>query len=181
MRNFINYLILNRKRRKGRSSTLYNFIYLAQRKRQSNQGRPLLRASNFTRTLADLPANICTPTYLGRTSSSLAQVHENMTIKIMGPDDMRNMGMGALLAVAQGSQQEPRLIEMQYCGGGDTPPIVLVGKGITFDSGGLSLKPANAMDEMKYDMSGAASVFGTIKACAIMKLSINLIGLSSQC
>ncbi len=140
-------------------------------------GQAIAEGIQFCRTLADLPANICTPTYLAEQAAAMAQVHEKMTIKIMGPDDMRNMGMGALLAVAQGSQQEPRLIEMHYCGGGDTPPIVLVGKGITFDSGGLSLKPANAMDEMKYDMSGAATVFGTVKACAIMKLSINLIGL----
>lgn len=130
-----------------------------------------------TRTLADLPANICTPTYLGEQAVQLAGQHENLTAKILGPEEMQAMGMGALLAVAQGSIQEPRLIEMNYCGGGDTPPIVLVGKGITFDSGGLSLKPANAMDEMKYDMSGAASVFGTIKACALLKLRVNLIGL----
>ncbi|KTD25803.1 leucyl aminopeptidase [Legionella maceachernii] len=131
----------------------------------------------LTRTLADLPANVCTPTYLGEQAAALAQLHENLSAKIMGPEDMQSMGMGALLAVAQGSQQEPRLIEMNYCGGGDTPPIVLVGKGITFDSGGLSLKPANMMDEMKYDMSGAASVFGALKACAMMKLPVNLIGL----
>jgi len=131
----------------------------------------------FTRNLADLPPNVCTPTYLGEQATALAQSHENLSAQVMGPEDMRSMGMGALLAVAQGSQQEPRLIEINYCGGGDTPPIVLVGKGITFDSGGLSLKPANMMDEMKYDMSGAASVFGTVKACAMMKLPINLIGL----
>lgn len=130
----------------------------------------------LTRTLADLPANVCTPAYLGEQATELGQKHQNLTIKVMGPEDMRVKGMGALLAVAQGSHEEPRLIEMQYCGGGDTPPIVLVGKGITFDSGGLSLKPANAMDEMKYDMSGAASVFGTLKACATLKLPLNVIG-----
>ncbi|SNV52519.1 aminopeptidase A/I [Legionella lansingensis] len=130
-----------------------------------------------TRHLADLPANICTPTFLGEKAMELAQQHDYLSTKIMGPEDMRSMGMGALLAVAQGSNQEPRLIEMHYCGGGDSPPIVLVGKGITFDSGGLSIKPANAMDEMKYDMSGAASVFGTIKACALLKLPVNVIGI----
>ena len=95
----------------------------------------------------------------------------------MGPEEIRQMGMGTLLAVAQGSDQPPRLIDIQYKGAGNTPPIILVGKGITFDSGGLSIKPANAMDEMKYDMSGAASVLGTIKACALLKLPINVIGL----
>jgi leucyl aminopeptidase len=85
--------------------------------------------------------------------------------------------MGILLAVAQGSDQPPRLIDIQYKGHKDAKPIILVGKGITFDSGGLSIKPANAMDEMKYDMSGAASVLGTIKACALLKLPVNIIGL----
>jgi leucyl aminopeptidase len=141
------------------------------------EGEALAAGIKLTRTLADLPANICTPTYLGEQAKTLSQEHDNLTVKIMGPEEMKAMGMGALLAVAQGSPQEPRLVEMQYQGNGDSPPIVLVGKGITFDSGGLSLKPANFMDEMKYDMSGAASVFGTIKACAIMKLPINLIGL----
>ncbi|CDZ76978.1 Cytosol aminopeptidase [Legionella massiliensis] len=141
------------------------------------EGQALAEGIKLARHLADLPANICTPTYLGEQAVALAQLHNNLTTKIMGPEDMQTMGMGALLAVAQGSEQEPRLIEMQYCGGGDTPPIVFVGKGITFDSGGLSLKPANAMDEMKYDMSGAACVFGAMKACALMQLPINLIGL----
>lgn len=140
-------------------------------------GQAIAEGIQFTRTLADLPANICTPTYLGEQAAALTQLHSKLSSRIMGPEDMRSMGMGALLAVAQGSQQEPRLLEMQYCGGGDTAPIVLVGKGITFDSGGLSLKLANAMDEMKYDMSGAASVFGVIKASAMMNLPINLIGL----
>lgn len=131
----------------------------------------------LTRRLADLPANICTPTYLGEQATALAHAHENLSANVMGPEEMHDLSMGALLAIGQGSQQEPRFIELHYCGGGDTAPVVLVGKGITFDSGGLSIKPANAMDEMKYDMAGAASVFGTLKACALLKLPINLIGL----
>ena len=131
----------------------------------------------FTRHLANMPANICTPTYLGTQATQLAEQFDNMSCKVLGPEAMRDMGMGALLAVAQGSDQPPRLIEIQYQGGGSTAPIVLVGKGITFDSGGLSIKPANAMDEMKYDMCGAASVLGTLKACALLKLPINLVGI----
>lgn len=131
----------------------------------------------LTRTLADLPANRCTPTYLGEQALALAAHHSTIKTTIMGADEMREMGMGALLAVAQGSSEPPRLIEMNYQGGGDKPPIVLVGKGITFDSGGLTLKPGDAMVEMKYDMSGAASVFGALKACASLKLPINVIGL----
>lgn len=131
----------------------------------------------LARHLADLPANICTPSYLADQALDLAQKFTTMTVKIMGPEDMRTMGMGAFLAVAQGSEEEPRLIELQYRGGGDTAPVVLVGKGITFDSGGLTLKPGNAMDEMKYDMAGAACVIGTLKACASLNLPINVVGL----
>lgn len=131
----------------------------------------------LTRHLANMPANICTPTYLGEQAIELAKQFEAMTCKVMGPDEMRQMGMGSLLAVAQGSDQPPRLIDIQYKGAGNTPPIILVGKGITFDSGGLSIKPGNAMDEMKYDMAGAASVLGTLKACALLKLPINVIGI----
>jgi leucyl aminopeptidase len=140
-------------------------------------GQAIAAGVEYTRNLADLPANLCTPSYLGDQAVTLAQQNDKVTTKIMGPEDMRAMNMGALLAVAQGSNEKPRLIEIQYLGGGDTPPIVLVGKGITFDSGGLSLKPPDAMLEMKYDMAGAAAVFGTLKACILMKLPINLIGL----
>ncbi len=131
----------------------------------------------LTRNLANMPANICTPTYLGEQAIQLAKDFDTMTCKVMGPDEMREMGMGTLLAVSQGSDQPPRFIEVQYQGGGKNQPVILVGKGITFDSGGLSIKPANAMDEMKYDMCGAASVLGTLKACALLKLPVNLIGL----
>lgn len=131
----------------------------------------------LTRHLANMPANICTPTYLGEQALMLAKQFDSINCKVMGPEEIRQMGMGALLAVSQGSDQPPRLIDIQYKGAGNTPPIILVGKGITFDSGGLSIKPANAMDEMKYDMSGAASVLGTLKACAALKLPVNVIGL----
>lgn len=132
---------------------------------------------NLTRRLADLPANICTPSYLAEQAKKLTKDSANLSCQVMGPEKMRELGMGSLLAVAQGSVEEPRLIEVHYQGNGKAAPIVLVGKGITFDSGGISLKPAGAMEEMKYDMAGAASVLGTIKACAEMKLPVNLIGL----
>lgn len=131
----------------------------------------------LTRTLADLPANICTPTYLADEAATLAKQHNNLSTTILGPEEMRQLGMNALLAVAQGSIEEPRFIEMHYQGDAKSPPIVLVGKGITFDSGGLSLKPANFMDEMKYDMAGAATVLGVMKACAALQLPVNVIGL----
>ena len=131
----------------------------------------------FTRTLANMPANICTPTYIATQAMELVKQHKQLQCKILGREEMSALGMGALLAVASGSIEPPQFIELQYNGGGDTAPIVLVGKGITFDSGGLSLKPADAMVEMKYDMSGAATVLGTLKACALLKLPINVIGL----
>lgn len=132
----------------------------------------------FTRHLANMPANICTPTYLGEQAKELARQFPEVSCTVMGKEAIRELGMGIFLAVSQGSEQPPQFIDIQYQGTKkDTPPIVLVGKGITFDAGGLSIKPANAMDEMKYDMSGAASVLGTIKACAQLQLPINLIGL----
>lgn len=132
----------------------------------------------WTRTLANLPANICTPTYLAQQATQLALQQTKIDIKVLNKEQIKTLGMGALLAVAQGSQEPPQFIELQYHGASkETPPIVLVGKGITFDSGGLSLKPADGMNEMKYDMAGAACVLGTIKACALLHLPINVVGL----
>lgn len=139
--------------------------------------KAIVAGVEFTRHLANMPANICTPTYLGEQALQLANQFEEINCTVMGPEEMRDLGMGIFLAVSQGSEQPPRLIDIQYNGSKDAKPIVLVGKGITFDSGGLSIKPANAMDEMKYDMAGAASVLGTIKACALLKLPVNIIGL----
>jgi len=132
---------------------------------------------NLTRRLADLPANRCTPSYLAEQADDLARHHEKIKTTLINHNEMREYGMGAFLAVAQGSVQPPYLIELKYQGVGNSAPIVLVGKGITFDSGGLSIKPASAMDEMKYDMAGAASVLGTLNACALLNLPINVIGL----
>lgn len=139
--------------------------------------RAITTGVELTRNLANLPANICTPTYLGEQAIKLAKEFETISCTVMGLDEISKLGMGALLAVSQGSDQPPRLIDIQYKGAGNTPPIILVGKGITFDSGGLTIKPGNFMDEMKYDMSGAASVLGTLKACALLKLPVNVIGL----
>lgn len=132
----------------------------------------------FTRNLANLPANVCTPAYIAQQAVKLAHQYAKLDVKVHNREHMQEMGMGALLAVAQGSHEPPQLVELQYNGAGnDSPPVVLVGKGITFDSGGISIKPADGMNEMKYDMAGAASVLGTIKACAQLNLPINVIGL----
>lgn len=174
------YQLLDFKKKKAKPHQLENItIYLPNASEEGLKlGQAIAAGVELTRHLANMPANICTPTYLGDQAIQLAkEFAHNMTCKVMGPEEMRQMGMETLLAVAQGSAQPPRLIDIHYKGADDSPPIILVGKGITFDSGGLSIKPANAMDEMKYDMSGAASVLGTLKACALLKLPINVIGL----
>ncbi|WP_415034275.1 leucyl aminopeptidase [Azonexus sp.] len=128
----------------------------------------------FSRDLANLPGNVCHPAYLADTARKLADDY-GLSCEILETEAMAKLGMHALLAVARGSAQAPRLIVLHYRGGKkEAAPVVLVGKGITFDSGGISLKPGADMDEMKYDMSGAASVLGTLKAAASMALPINL-------
>lgn len=174
------YQLLDFKKKKAKAHQLESVtFYLPTAKGEGLMlGKAIAAGVELTRNLANMPANICTPTYLGEQAMQLAQEFApNMSCKVMGPEEINQMGMETLLAVAQGSAQPPRLIDIHYKGAKDAPPIILVGKGITFDSGGLSIKPANAMDEMKYDMSGAASVLGTLKACALLKLPINIIGL----
>ena len=132
----------------------------------------------FARNLANTPANICTPTYLANQALQLAKQYSGLIVKHFDRDALKKMGMNTLLAVAQGSHESPQLIEIHHNGGAkDSPPIILIGKGITFDSGGISLKPPANMGEMKYDMSGAASVMATLQVCAQLKLPLNVIGL----
>ena len=129
----------------------------------------------LARELGNLPGNICTPAYLAEQAIALAK-ETGIETEILEEKDMHELGMGALLSVSRGSRQPAKLIVMKYNGGGKAAPIVLVGKGLTFDAGGISIKPAAAMDEMKFDMCGGASVFGTMKAVVKMKLPINVIG-----
>ncbi len=128
----------------------------------------------LARELGDLPANVCTPSYLAREARKLAQGNGKMTTRVLNETDMKRLGMGSLLSVTAGTVQPAKLIVIQYKGGGSDRPIVLVGKGVTFDSGGISLKPGPAMDEMKFDMCGAAGVIGTMAAVAKMRLPVNL-------
>ena len=126
------------------------------------------------RNLGNQPPNVCHPSFLANQAQKLGR-QLKLKVEVLDQKQMASLGMGALLAVAQGSAQPPKLIVMHYRGAGARQaPVVLVGKGITFDTGGISLKPAADMDEMKYDMSGAGSVFGTLQAVAQMKLKINL-------
>lgn len=135
---------------------------------------------DLCRDLGNLPPNICTPTYLADASSVLGEI-VNVDVTVMEKEHIATLGMNAFLAVAKGSVEAPRFIVINYTGGGSEQPVVLVGKGITFDSGGISIKPGEAMDEMKYDMCGAASVIGTMRAVTQMKLPINLIGVIAAC
>src|SRR5690554_1581582 len=131
----------------------------------------------FTRDLGNMPPNICHPRYLAEQAKELSKHNSKLKVDILEEEQLKELGAGALLAVAQGSDQPPRLIVMHYQGGKDNEqPYVLVGKGITFDTGGISLKPGAGMDEMKYDMGGAASVLGTMKAVLELELPINVIG-----
>ena len=141
-------------------------------------GMAVAAGIKLTKELGNLPPNICTPGYLADQALALAKRHKALKVKVLNKSDMEKLGMGALLAVARGSEEPPKFIIAEYRGGkkGDKP-VALVGKGVTFDSGGISIKPAQAMDEMKYDMCGAASVLGTLAAIAEMKLAINVVGL----
>jgi leucyl aminopeptidase len=129
----------------------------------------------LARDLGNLPGNICTPAYLADQARALGKEYK-LEVEVLEENDMEKLGMGALLSVSRGSRQPAKLITVKYKGGGKAAPIVLVGKGLTFDAGGISIKPAAAMDEMKFDMCGGASVLGTVKAVAMLKLPINLVG-----
>ena len=138
------------------------------------QGQAIAEGMALAKTLGNLPGNVCTPTYLADTALQIAEDHA-IQCEILERADMEALGMHSLLSVAKGSHQPPKLIVLQYKGGNESDkPLLLIGKGITFDSGGISLKPGEGMDEMKFDMCGAASVLGTLKAVALMKLPINL-------
>jgi len=140
-------------------------------------GAAIAHGMNLARTLGNRPGNYCTPSDLADQARALKKEFPSLKVQVLDEKAMEKLGMGALLSVSRGSREPAKLIIMQYNGGKKSgKPVVLVGKGVTFDSGGISIKPGSAMDEMKFDMCGAASVFGTVAAVAEMKLSVNLIG-----
>ncbi len=133
----------------------------------------------LTKDLANLPGNHCTPAYLADAAQDLAKQYPTLKVQVLNEGDMQKLGMGSLLSVARGSRQPPKLICLEYRGGErNAKPVVLVGKGVTFDSGGISIKPGAGMDEMKFDMTGAASVLGVMKAVATLALPLNVVGLA---
>jgi leucyl aminopeptidase len=136
---------------------------------------------SLARDLGNLPGNVCTPTYLARTAQRLAREHSNLQTRVIGEQEMKRLNMHSLLSVTKGTDEPAKLIIMQYKGTPRGNPVVLVGKGITFDTGGLSLKPGPGMDEMKFDMCGAASVMATIAAIARLKLPVNVTAIVPSC
>ncbi|MCY1264595.1 Cytosol aminopeptidase [compost metagenome] len=144
----------------------------------AKEARAIANGMALTRDLGNLPPNVCHPTFMGEQARALAKEHKGLKVEVLDEKKLRDLGMGSFLAVAQGSEQPPRLIVLQYNGGRkEDAPHVLVGKGITFDTGGISLKPGLGMDEMKFDMCGAASVLGTFRAVLELQPAINLVGL----
>jgi len=145
------------------------------------QGAALANGVDLTKDLGNLPGNYCTPTYLANTAKKLAKDYK-LGIEVLDRKQLEALKMGSFLSVTNGSDQPPKFIVLKHLGGKiKDAPTVLVGKGITFDSGGISLKPGAGMDEMKYDMCGAASVLGTFRAIAEMKLKLNVIGVIASC
>ncbi|MFO1428473.1 MAG: leucyl aminopeptidase [Steroidobacteraceae bacterium] len=145
-------------------------------------GLALCEGVTLARDLGNLPANVCTPTHLANTARALDRAHRAVRTRVLAAPELRRLKMGSFLSVTRGSDEPPRLVVVEYRGGtrGEAP-VALVGKGITFDTGGISLKDPAAMDEMKFDMSGAGSVLGVIKALAAAGARINVVGVIAAC
>ena len=142
------------------------------------EGEALAAGVALARDLGNLPGNICTPAYLADEAKKMGRAYEQLKVSVLDERKMEELGMGALLSVSRGSREPAKLIVFEYKGGSaKQKPHAIVGKGLTFDSGGISIKPAAQMDEMKYDMCGGASVFGTIKALCELGAKINVVGL----
>jgi leucyl aminopeptidase len=141
------------------------------------EGMAVSKGVSLTRDLANRPSNVCTPSHLAAQAKQLAKNYKSIKVNVLEADEMEKLGMNSLLSVAAGSAEPPKLITLEYRHDrSDKKPIVLVGKGVTFDTGGISIKPSSAMDEMKYDMCGAASVLGAMCATAELGLKVNLVG-----
>ncbi|MDH5177413.1 MAG: leucyl aminopeptidase [Gammaproteobacteria bacterium] len=147
-----------------------------------DQGQAIAAGAALTRDLANLPANVCTPGYLAQQARELARAYKTVRTQVLDERDLKRLKMGSFLSVTNGTDEPAKLIVMRYDGGrSGQAPVALVGKGVTFDSGGISLKQPPGMDEMKFDMTGAASVFGAIKAAAEMGLKLNVVGIVPAC
>ncbi len=151
-------------------------------RRGLDHGTAVAAGMALTRDLANLPANVCTPSYLGSVAKRLAREHRAVRTRVLGEPEIKRLGMGSFLSVTRGTDEPARLLVVEYRGGKrGAAPVALVGKGVTFDSGGISLKDPPGMDEMKFDMTGAASVLGTLKAVALLGLKLNVVGIVPAC
>jgi leucyl aminopeptidase len=176
------------KSKKGEDRPLVHVSISAASKRDAaalehgmREGRAIAAGTALARDLGNLPANVCTPTYLAEASMKLGREWK-LAVEVLERKDMEKLGMGSLLSVTKGSHEPPKFVILRYSGGGKKDsPVVLVGKGITFDTGGISIKPSAEMDEMKFDMCGAASVLGTLRAAAELGLKLNVVGLVPTC
>ena len=176
------------KSKPAKAATLKNITFVtlekpvAALKLALEQAAATTHGIELAKTLGNLPGNICTPSYLAANALALSKEHKSIRTTVLEEKDMQKLGMGSFLSVTRGSEQPAKLITLEYYGADKKQkPIVLVGKGITFDSGGISLKPGAEMDEMKYDMCGAASVLGTFEAIAKMGLKLNVVGVIPTC
>jgi leucyl aminopeptidase len=155
---------------------------LAAARRALAEGAGLADSAGLLKDLANLPGNVCTPRYLANAALAAGRANRGLKVRVFNEAQIRRLKMGAFLAVTQGSAEPPRFIVMEYRGGKrGAAPVVLVGKGITFDTGGISLKDPAAMDEMKYDMCGGATVIAALQFAAAQKLKLNLVGLVPTC
>jgi leucyl aminopeptidase len=167
--------------RLGRVSLLCDKAAVALLEGGLQRGRAIAAGVTLARECANRPGNHCTPTHLAAEAKALAKSHR-LKVEVLERKDVEKLGMGAFVAVAQASKQPLKFIVLRWLGGAKTAaPVVLVGKGITFDTGGISLKVAAEMDEMKFDMGGAASVLGTMRAVAELGLALNVVGLIPAC
>ena len=164
---------------------LRKFVFSVSGRGQLNEGEEAVRRGmamstgiKLAKDLANLPGNICTPDYLAKQAATMQKHYPKTRVSVLDEKQIENLGMGAFISVSKGSRQDGKLITIEYKGGDrKLKPVVLIGKGVTFDSGGISLKPGAAMDEMKYDMCGAASVLGALSACAELQLPVNIVGI----
>jgi leucyl aminopeptidase len=174
------YQLNDFKSKKDPKDTLASLTFIADKSAQNKtaieEGLAISSAMNRAKDLENAPANICNPKYLAKAAKDWAAKHKSVKCTILGEKEMEKLGMGALLAVGRGSENESQLIVLEYQGGKKSEkPIVLVGKGITFDTGGINLKPSNGINGMKYDMCGAASVFAALTAAVALQLKLNIV------
>ena len=151
-------------------------------RRGVHDGRAIATGTELARDLGNRPPNVCTPSHLARTARALGKQYDRIEVTVLGQREMKRLGMGALLSVTQGAEEPPRFIIVRYRGAAArVAPVVLCGKGITFDTGGISLKPPQKMDEMKFDMCGAAGVLGTMAAVGELQPDLNVIAIVPAC